>query len=100
MTLVSTKKLPATDFLGARVRVSGPDGQRATFPWDSELDTRENHVGAAVLFGRDKLGMDNVVATEIHRRPSADGYLIRLSTYTLRDDDYTAAAINRTTEEA
>lgn len=83
MTDVVTRKIPATDYRPTRVSVSNGQGTTAQYPWHFELDTRENHISAAVDFGREQLGMGrDVVAGDITRRPSADGYTITLSRFT------------------
>lgn len=79
---VSTRKLPATDSRPTRISVSDGQGTRATYPWFHELDTQENHVWAAATYAREQKGQPHVVAHEIHRRPSADGYIITLTPYT------------------
>lgn len=79
---VITRKLPATDYRGARVSVSDGLGTITHFPWDQALDTRENHLSAAVDFARVNFGQHTVVRAATPR-PTADGYVVTLSTYTV-----------------
>lgn len=86
---VITRKVPATDYRPARISVSDQKGTITHFPWDHALDTRENHISAAVDFARVNLGLRTVVRAAI-TRPKADGYMVTLSTYTDSDDPYCA----------
>lgn len=87
MTTVATRKIPATDTRPTRLQVSNGQGTTATYPWHHALDALDNHIAAAVTFGREQLGMGrDVVAGGITRRPSADGYTITLSRYTITQE--------------
>lgn len=80
---VTTRKYRAAGYTRHRISVSNGQGTIANYAWHDGLDDRENHISAAVDFGREQLGMGrDVVAGNIRRRPSADGYTITLSRFT------------------
>ena len=48
---ITTKYIPPTNYLGARVRAKAQAGA-ITVPWDDELEVDENHRRAAIEFAR------------------------------------------------
>jgi hypothetical protein len=47
MKAITTRFLGPTDFRGARIRASEPDGKSITIPYDHGLNTEEHHLKAA-----------------------------------------------------
>lgn len=84
--LVTTRKVPATEFQRTRIHVSNGQGAAAYLPWAGGLTEEENHLSAAVDFARDLLGFTPAVVTQHSRRTSADGYNVTLSRYTVTEE--------------
>ena len=56
MNVITTKKLPATDLKGARIKAKHVSGSK-TMPYNGAWNDDENHETAAELLGAE-LGMD------------------------------------------
>lgn len=49
MQTISTKYLGPTNFRGSRIKAKTSSGLSKTYEWDHRLDSRENHMLAALM---------------------------------------------------